>query len=123
MRIAVGVLMVAALAQQALAADAPFPVLRGTQTYEIASPAYFRWEGLYVGGQAGASTGNLDLTHAAGSLVSFFTRESVFAGNVPTWAVLKPVDTRSSNYGGFIGYNMQFEDVVLGIEGNYNHTS
>jgi opacity protein-like surface antigen len=123
MRIAVYGVIVAALAQQALAADAPFPILRGTQTYEIASPNYFRWEGVYVGGQVGASTGNLDLTHAAGSLISFFTRESVFVGNVPTWAVLKAVDTRAANYGGFIGYNMQFEDVVLGIEGNYNHTS
>jgi opacity protein-like surface antigen len=32
-------------------------------------------------------------------------------------------DSRNTAYGGFMGYNAQWGQVVLGIEGNYSHTS
>jgi opacity protein-like surface antigen len=125
MRIAVGGLIMAALAQQAVAADAPFPILRGTQTYEIASPAYFRWEGVYVGGQAGANSAHMDFKGATKSITAFALRQSTLESEhkISEWPVLGSVDTRGGSFGGFIGYNAQWEDVVLGIEGNYNHTA
>jgi outer membrane immunogenic protein len=124
MRIAVCGVVIAALSQQALAADAPFPILRGAQTYEVAPPPYFSWEGVYVGGQVGAGTGRLDFGRATKSLVVDQLRNSdlEIQGNVSDWEVLKGVDTKSASVGGFIGYNTQFEDVVLGVEGNFNYT-
>jgi outer membrane immunogenic protein len=125
MRIAVCGVIMAALAQQALAADAPFPILRGTQTYEIASPAYFRWDGVYVGGQIGANSAHTDFKDATKSITGFALRQSTLEAErkISEWPVLGSVDTRGGSFGGFIGYNAQWEDVVLGIEGNYNHTS
>jgi outer membrane immunogenic protein len=125
MRIAVYGLIMAALAQQALAADAPFPILRGAQRYEIASPAYFRWEGLYAGGQVGANSANVNFKDATKSITAFALRQSTLEAerNISEWPVLGSVDTRGGSFGGFIGYNAQWEDVVLGVEGNYNHTS
>ena len=125
MRIAVCGLLMAALVQQATAADAPFPILRGTQTYEVGPPAYFRWEGVYGGVQAGAGTSNMNFSEAPNAIIAHALRQSTLEGefNVSQWPVLSSVDTRAASVGGFIGYNTQFEDVVLGIEGNYNRTS
>jgi len=39
------------------------------------------------------------------------------------WPVLGTADHTGLTYGGFIGYNTQWQDVILGIEGNYNHSS
>ena len=45
--------------------------------------------------------------------------------NVQTDFVLadhgKSLGPRQSGYGGFAGYNSQWEDVVLGVEANYLH--
>ena len=125
MRIAVCGLLIAALVQQASAADAPFPILRGAQTYEVGPPTYFRWEGMYAGAQVGAGTSNMNFRDAPTSIIAHGLRQSTLEGefNVSQWVVLSSVDTRSASAGGFIGYNAQFEDVVLGIEGNYNRTS
>jgi outer membrane immunogenic protein len=125
MRLAVCGVLMAALVQQAVGADAPFPILRGTQTYEVGPPNYFRWEGMYAGAQVGAGTSNMNFRDAPNSIINHALRQSTLEGefNVSQWPVLSSVDTRSPNAGGFIGYNAQFEDVVLGIEGNYNRTS
>ncbi|HYM98953.1 MAG TPA: porin family protein, partial [Aestuariivirgaceae bacterium] len=125
MRIAVCGFLMAALVQQAVAADAPFPILRGTQTYEVGPPAYFRWEGVYGGVQAGAGTSNMNFSEAPNAIIAHALRQSTLEAefNVSKWPVLTGVDTRSPSVGGFIGYNTQFEDVVLGVEGNYNRTS
>jgi opacity protein-like surface antigen len=125
MRIAVIAVTVAVLAQQASAADAPFPVLRGTQTYEIGPPPVFRWEGVYGGVQVGGNSAHVDFQDATKSIVGFALRQSTLEAErkVSEWPVLGGEHTRSASFGGFIGYNAQFEDVVVGIEGNYNHTA
>lgn len=123
MRIAVCGVVLAALAQQALAADAPFPILRGTQSYEIAPPAYFRWEGMYAGVQGGYSTESVNFGNSTSSLLNYILRESVLQPLVSTWTTLPKGDTVNGSFGGFVGYNMQWEDVILGVEANYNSTS
>jgi hypothetical protein len=41
---------------------------------------------------------------------------------VSTWPVLGRGNSDAVGYGGFVGYNTQWQDLVLGLEGNYTHT-
>ena len=43
--------------------------------------------------------------------------------NVQDWNVLGKVDTSGSSWGAFIGYNMQMDGAILGVELNYNRTN
>ena len=40
-----------------------------------------------------------------------------------TWPVLGSGGSDAVGYGGFVGYNTQWQDLVLGLEGNYTHTA
>src|SRR6266481_3905716 len=47
---------------------------------------------------------------------------------VPAQAMAGPIkllaDNRAGpNFGGFAGYNWQFDDAIIGIEGTYNHAN
>lgn len=97
-------------AQGAYAADMPdLPVLRGSLPDGL-STVRTVWQGYYVGGQAsyGAVTSkppatlNSDLSAAAPALGS--------------------ASARGLGWGAFAGYNSQWDDVVIGIEGNYVHS-
>ncbi len=100
------------------------PTLRGTSPYVPASPKYTRWTGAYVGGQAGFISSQIDASNAFGSANIFSSSNLMTAplGSV-AWASPGRRDVRGSSYGGFIGYNAQFQDAVLGIELNYNRAS
>ena len=39
----------------------------------------------------------------------------------PPWPNLEPASHRNTMFGAFAGYNAQYENVVLGFEGNYMH--
>jgi outer membrane immunogenic protein len=111
------------LAQTALAADLPY--LRGSEAFEPQFATYDRWSGFYFGGQAGYGSAQMDFTHSAESLIHHILRESTLeeSGLVSQWPILGTADRRDVNWGGFIGYNMQWENAVLGLELNYNRTS
>ena len=50
------------------------------------------------------------------------TRQSKPTKRLSNWEVLPPVrSTSGAGLGGFVGYNMQWQDIVLGFEANYNH--
>jgi opacity protein-like surface antigen len=101
----------------ALAADMP-EVLRGSY-----APTYTRWEGFYFGGQAGKTFGSADFGNATQSLVSYLLADTELEPIVSNWTSLPKGSTGSASYGGFVGYNFQWDDVVLGAELNYNHMS
>jgi outer membrane immunogenic protein len=103
----------------AMAADMP-EVLRGSYT-----PTYARWEGFYVGGQAAYLSGGADFGNATQSLVAFILRNTFIEQNfgVSSWTTLGKRDANSSGFGGFAGYNSQWDDVVLGLEVNYVKTN
>lgn len=118
-----GMVMVAVamgmMAQGAQAADLPF--LRGAL---LDSPRrHVNWEGFYVGGQAGYGTSDMNFTNStksmAANMLALTTIENEF--KVSEWPVLGKRSAHGQGYGGFIGYNWQWTDVVLGIEGNYLH--
>jgi len=94
----------------------PLPVEQGTFT---------RWSGFYVGGQLGYGEANSDFSKTTQPLVAFSLRELALEndGLVSTWPVLGKDSNDAVGYGGFVGYNTQWQDVVLGLEGNYTHTA
>jgi outer membrane immunogenic protein len=120
MRAALLGLAASVIAGQAVAAD----YLRGS-TYEYGPKPKYRWDGWYVGGQGGFSNTDYEFGSTTRPLAANVLRNlRVEAeGRVSTWPSLPNRDTRGASYGGFIGYNAQWGDVVLGVEANYNFTN
>jgi outer membrane immunogenic protein len=101
----------------ATAADMP-EFLRGSY-----SPSSTRWDGFYVGGQAGKTFGSADFGNATGPMVSYILANTELQSIVSDWTTLRKGSTGGQSFGGFIGYNYQWDDVVLGAELNYNRMS
>jgi outer membrane immunogenic protein len=103
----------------ALAADMP-EFLRGS--YE---PTYARWDGFYFGGQASYHSGGADFGNATQPLVAYILRNTFIENTfgVSHWTTLGKRDANSAGFGGFVGYNAQWDDVVLGLELNYTKTN
>ena len=106
-------------ASVAQAADMPdLPFLRGSFTDGLTS-ARVNWQGFYVGGQV--SYGSVTSKVAPGAntdLQSSFIPPNNVGYN---WQPLPNAHSNTTGFGGFVGYNSQWEDVVFGIEANYIH--
>jgi outer membrane immunogenic protein len=100
-------------AERASAADWPgsAPVLRGTL-----SPGFVRWDGWQAGIQAGFGNMNADFGNSTSSLVAFILRNSTLEseGGVSTWTTLPSNTTTGPVFGGFVGYNWQWSELVVG---------
>lgn len=113
--------MVAGSAHAAQAADMPdFSnfALRGPVNVGVVN-----WQGYYVGGQAGYGSTDMNFSGTNQGLIERAlgpnnilqsTVESITQAN-------GKVSLRQTSFGGFVGYNGQWEDVVLGVEANYMH--
>jgi len=88
-------------------------------------PTFFRWDGFYVGGQVGHESANVDFGGGAASLVKHILRDTIIEnqGRVSEWTALGNRVTNGRSYGVFVGYNHQMDDLVLGVELNYNRSS
>ena len=103
-------------ASPAFAAD----ILRGSY---VTSPQYYQWDGFYGGGQAGYTNIDVKFGNATQPLTDYILRNSTIQDNVSGWTTLPNGSTNGASYGGFIGYNWQWDDVVVGAEANYSHMS
>ena len=123
MRWVISILAVLATASTACAADLDLDTLRGSQP--VGPATFTRWSGFYFGGQIGISDANADFSGATAPLVHYSLRESALENDdsVSTWPVLGSAGSDAAGYGGFVGYNSQWQDLVLGLEGNYTHTA
>jgi len=110
----------AGIAQAAIAADMPGPDLFSPSPMVSAD-----WGGFYVGAQAAYTHGNFNLADGAGTVLANLFNQVLPGNPRPTAEVSTPLKatTAAGAYGAFIGYNTQWESVVLGVEGNYNRTS
>jgi outer membrane immunogenic protein len=100
----------------ARAADLPdFPALRGSFT----PPPVRNWAGWYVGGQVGYSSANVDLGHASAGLTNFMLRNTVIAAPVSELTLFGKQNAQNPGFGGFVGRNWQWDDIVYGLEANY----
>lgn len=106
-------------ASVAQAADMPdLPFLRGSFTDGLSS-ARVNWQGFYVGGQAsyGSTTSKLSPTANSDLLATFSEPPGVDYAR----PLLPTPHSNTAGFGGYFGYNSQWEDVVLGVEANYIH--
>jgi len=123
MRRVICALTVLALASPAFAADLDLDILRGSQP--VGPATFTRWSGFYFGGHIGFGDANADFSGATQPLVHYSLRESTLESenSISTWPVLGRGGSDTVGYGAFVGYNTQWQDLVLGLEGNYTHTA
>jgi opacity protein-like surface antigen len=102
-----------------MAADWP-DALRGSLT-----PTYARWDGWQFGVQAGIANMNTDFGNSTSGMVAFILRNTTVENEFSpsSWAALSANSTNGQVYGAFLGYNMQWEQLVLGAELVYNNTA
>src|SRR6185437_12630993 len=86
---------------------------------------YMRWDGWQAGVEAGWGTMRNEFGNSTSSLVAFIlrntTQESEFAPS--SWATLPPNTTNNGVFGGYIGYNMQWDQLVLGVDLGYKYAN
>ncbi|KAA0075172.1 outer membrane beta-barrel protein [Tardiphaga sp. P9-11] len=101
---------------------ADLPILRGSLS-EGRTMGRSDWDGFYIGAQAGIGQSDMNFSGAtrtlAGGLLDGLAMES--AGQVSQWPLLGKASQRGEGWGGFIGYNSQWDDVVIGVEMSYLH--
>ena len=102
----------------AQAADMP-DFLRGSLS---AGPAPTRdWSGWYAGGQVGYTSADMDFIHSVKTLSNFMLRNSVLQDPVSQWSLLSKNHAQATGFGAFVGRNYQWDDLVFGVEANYNY--
>ena len=119
MRWVIVALFVLNLAPRAFAAD--LDILRGS---EPVGPAFFtNWRGFYAGGQFSYGGTTADFSGATHPLISSSLAELQLENIIAPsqWPVLGSASASAAGFGGFVGYNMQFQDLIIGVEGNYTH--
>jgi outer membrane immunogenic protein len=101
------------------------PTLRGTSPFVPAAPRYARWDGFYFGGQVGYSAISANFSGGVADLVENILRNTIVQNEfAPSqWVNLPSRSQPGASYGAFLGYSIQFEDTIIGVEGNYNRVS
>src|SRR5665213_63386 len=86
-----------------------------------APPTYRRWGGLYFGGHIGLADSSTDFGQGTESQIAYLLRNDIVGPHVAGWTTLSKEDGTKQMYGGFVGYNAQWEgDFILGAELNYS---
>jgi opacity protein-like surface antigen len=118
-----GIIAVAAHGAQA-ADPADLPILRGS-FYEAPKSYRTVWEGFYVGGQVGYGVVDSDFTTSTNDLTAQMLFNTVIENefSVSEWPLMSPASVHGKAFGGFVGYNMQWENAVVGVEASYLHGS
>jgi opacity protein-like surface antigen len=113
-------LAVLGLASPACAQDYPF--LRSSET--VGPATFTRWSGFYFGGQVGYGNGNADFSNATQSVVASALRETTLEADFSvSTQLLGTANNSAPSFGGFVGYNSQWQDLIIGIEANLNRAA
>ena len=116
MRWVICAVVVLALPSSAFAGD--FDILRGPV-------ATTNWAGFYAGGQIGADYNSVDFSSVATPYINTISTLDANFNGIPLthFPQLGSLNTTKASYGFYVGYNVQFEDAVIGLELNLNKTS
>jgi opacity protein-like surface antigen len=106
-------------ASAAQAADMP-DFLRGSISAAPVTPTR-NWDGWYAGGQASYSAVESDFSKSVVGLTNFIFRDSVLQQPTSQFNLLAKTTTQGTGFGGFVGRNYQWDDLVAGVEANYNY--
>jgi outer membrane immunogenic protein len=99
------------------AADMP-DFLRGSIP---AAPVTRNWDGWYVGGEAGYTSAEADFSRSVVGLTNFIFRDSVLQDPASQFGLLPKTTMQGTGFGAFVGRNYQWDDLVFGLEANYNY--
>jgi outer membrane immunogenic protein len=107
----------------AQAADlSDLPILRGAFTDGLSSSGV-NWAGVYIGGQVSRGAADMDFTNSGQDLLAKLLNnidlENQF--NISKWPLLGKDHASGTGYGGFVGYNFQWSEALVGLELNYTH--
>jgi outer membrane immunogenic protein len=89
-------------------------------------PATFaRWSGFYFGGAFSYGSATSDFSTATRPLVHFSLQHTTIEDQAQPsqFEVLGRGSSVVPGVGGFVGYNMQWQDLVTGVEATYTHTN
>jgi outer membrane immunogenic protein len=105
----------------AQAADMP-DFLHGSLLPSGPSPTV-NWQGFYVGGQGAIGESDMNFTGATQSVAAKLLANTAEeeAASVSSWPLGGKISVRGTGFGGFAGYNSQWDSVVLGLEFSYLH--
>ncbi len=122
--------MILGMASPALAADYDLPILRGSQPIAPIAPVttvgpatFTRWAGFYVGGVLSYSYSTADFSNTTLPQVASSLQQLNPEPFVSTFTVLGRGADSSLGGGAFLGYNTQWQDLILGVEATYTHTN
>jgi outer membrane immunogenic protein len=102
----------------ASAADMP-DFLRGS--FAPPAPVTRNWDGWYAGGQVGYTSAAIDSSQSVVGLTNFIFRNSVLQEPTAQLSLLKATNAQATGFGAFVGRNYQWDDLVFGVEANYNY--
>ncbi len=81
-----------------------------------------RWDGVYLGAHGGSSVLKTNPTTGVAPLIAFILRNTVIENEFSpsSWTTLPSTTSNGTSYGGFIGYNYQMDQLVLGFDIGYS---
>lgn len=108
----------------AQAADlSDLPVLRGGFTDGLSS-SQTNWQGSYIGGQVGYGSSDENFNGSTSNMMAALLADTLIEQSmgVSQWNLgLGKASKRTTGYGAFVGYNAQWDDVVMGLEVSWLH--
>ena len=125
MRLLVRGLLLAGIASPGFAADIDNSWLRGSSSFPADPPPLQRWSGVYGGGQVGADFYGIDFRRVVGSSIATISGLDANFSGIPlsNFPQLTTMNSKGLSYGGFVGYNYQIDDIVLGYELNFSRAT
>ena len=122
--------LIGGLASPALAADYDLPILRGSSqppapVVTVGPATFTRWSGFYFGGDISLGSATSDFSNATRPLIQFSLQHTTIEDQVhpSDFQVLGRGSAVVAGGGAFLGYNTQWQDLVLGVEATYTHTN
>jgi outer membrane immunogenic protein len=88
-------------------------------------PVVGGWAGVYLGGQISFSGASGDFSKTTQAPLAFELRNLALENDAApsSWQVLGQANHDAAGFGGFVGYNTQYERLVLGVEANYDQAN
>jgi opacity protein-like surface antigen len=106
------------VATGAQAADMP-DFLRGS--LPASNTPTRNWDGYYAGGDVDYTATSMDFSQSLVGLTNFIYRNSVLAEPTSQLSALGKANPQGTGFGGFVGRNYQWDEIVLGVEANYTY--